>query len=56
MRDAHQFLTAPVLGLAQELTLTPVGEASEVVTGRRPVIDCLWSPVAKAAREAGRER
>jgi hemolysin D len=28
----------------------------EVVTGRRRVIDYLWSPVAKAAREAGREQ
>jgi hemolysin D len=28
----------------------------EVVTGRRRVIDFLWSPVAKAAREAGHER
>ena len=29
---------------------------AEVVTGRRRVIDCLWSPVAKATGEAGRER
>lgn len=28
----------------------------EVVTGRRRVIDYLWSPVAKAMSEAGRER
>ena len=28
----------------------------EVITGRRRVIDYLWSPVAKAAGEAGRER
>ncbi len=28
----------------------------EVVTGRRRVIDYLWSPVAKAVSEAGRER
>jgi hemolysin D len=28
----------------------------EVITGRRRVIDYLWSPVAKATREAGRER
>jgi hemolysin D len=29
---------------------------AEVVTGRRRVIDYLWSPVAKAVNEAGRER
>ena len=29
---------------------------AEVVTGRRRVIDYLWSPVAKAVGEAGRER
>jgi len=29
---------------------------AEVVTGRRKVIDYLWSPVAKAVGEAGRER
>ena len=28
----------------------------EVVTGRRRVIDYLWSPIAKATQEAGRER
>ncbi len=28
----------------------------EIVTGKRRVIDYLWSPVAKAMREAGRER
>lgn len=28
----------------------------EVVTGRRRVIDDLWSPIAKATQEAGRER
>jgi hemolysin D len=28
---------------------------AEVVTGKRRVIDYLWSPVAKAAGEAGRE-
>ena len=28
----------------------------EVVTGKRRVIEYLWSPVAKAMREAGRER
>jgi len=28
----------------------------EIVTGRRRVIDFLWSPVAKAVGEAGRER
>jgi hypothetical protein len=30
--------------------------AVEVVTGRRRVIDYLWSPVAKAVGDAGRER
>lgn len=29
---------------------------AEVVTGRRRVIDYLWSPIAKATAEAGRER
>ena len=29
---------------------------AEIVTGRRRVISYLWSPVAKAVREAGRER
>ncbi|OYX65786.1 MAG: hypothetical protein B7Y88_07185 [Sphingomonadales bacterium 32-64-17] len=29
---------------------------AEIVTGRRRVIDFLWSPVAKAVAEAGRER
>ncbi len=28
----------------------------EAITGGRRVIDYLWSPVAKAARDAGRER
>lgn len=28
----------------------------DVVTGRRRVIDYLWSPIAKATQEAGRER
>jgi len=28
----------------------------EIVTGQRRVIDFLWSPVAKAVGEAGRER
>ena len=30
--------------------------SAEVVTGRRRVIDYLWSPIAKAVNEAGRER
>lgn len=39
------------------VTLTPgMQVTAEVVTGRRRVIDYLWSPVAKAAAEAGRER
>ncbi|HZL01049.1 MAG TPA: hypothetical protein VFC47_14250 [Caulobacteraceae bacterium] len=28
----------------------------EVITGSRRVIDYLWSPLARATREAGRER
>jgi hemolysin D len=28
----------------------------EIVTGKRRVIDFVWSPVAKTMREAGRER
>jgi hypothetical protein len=28
----------------------------EIVTGKRRVIDFLWSPVAKTVSEAGRER
>jgi hemolysin D len=28
----------------------------EIVTGKRRVIEYLWSPVARAVREAGREK
>ncbi len=38
-------------------TLTAgMSATAEVVTGRRRVMDYLWSPVAKAVNEAGRER
>jgi hemolysin D len=30
--------------------------SAEIVTGKRRVISYLWSPVAKAINEAGRER
>ena len=37
--------------------LTPgMSTVAEIVTGQRRVIDYLWSPVAKATSEAGRER
>jgi hemolysin D len=37
--------------------LTPgMSTVVEIVTGERPVIDYLWSPVARAMSEAGRER
>lgn len=42
---------------ARRLRLSPgMAATAEIVTGRRRVIEYLWSPVAKAAREAGRER
>ena len=38
-------------------TLSPGMTATiEIVTGHRRVIEYLWSPVARAVREAGRER
>ncbi len=41
----------------RQASLSPGMSAQvEVVTGRRRVIDYLWSPVAKAVSEAGRER
>lgn len=33
-----------------------MGVSAEIVTGKRTVISYLWSPVAKAVNEAGRER
>lgn len=52
-------LTKTQLGLAagENAVLSPGMSATvEVVTGRRRVIDFLWSPVAKALGTAGRER
>jgi hemolysin D len=37
--------------------LTPgMSTVAEIVTGERRVVDYLWSPVARATSEAGRER
>lgn len=41
----------------KQITLTSgMSVVAEIVTGKRTVIGYLWSPVAKAVREAGRER
>ena len=40
----------------QALLSAGMSASVEIVTGRRRVIDFLWSPVAKAVGEAGRER
>lgn len=52
-------LTRTTLGLSagEGAALSPGMSATvEIVTGRRRVIDFLWSPVAKAVGTAGRER
>ncbi len=44
-------------GAGQRLTLTPGMAASvEVAKGDRRIIDFVFSPIAKATSEAGRER
>ena len=35
--------------------LIGMGVSAEIITGKRRVIGYLWSPVAKAIKEAGRE-
>jgi hemolysin D len=51
-------ITQPVLKVdGRPATLSPgMSVTLEVVTGKRRVIDYLWSPVAKAVTEAGREK
>lgn len=42
---------------SRSIRLSPgMSSTVEIVTGRRRVIQYLWSPVARATREAGRER
>lgn len=44
-------------GRAREIRIGPgMAATAEIVTGRRRVIEFLWSPVARAVSEAGRER
>jgi len=51
-------LTRKTLDVAGKPAVLSPGMAAvvEVVTGKRRVIDYLWSPVSRATREAGRER
>lgn len=44
-------------GKARALRLSPgMSAIGEIITGHRRVIEYLWSPIAKATSEAGRER
>ncbi len=64
--DQHRGLVFPIRLKLSQSTISVDGKAEpltagmsvtvEVVTGRRRVIDYLWSPIAKATQEAGRER
>lgn len=48
---------APPRVNGREMRLSPgMAAVAEIVTGQRRVIEYLWSPIAKAASEAGRER
>ena len=51
-------LTKKTLNVDGRLAILSPGMSAtaEVVTGKRRVVDYLWSPVAKAVGEAGRER
>jgi len=51
-------ITQPNLTVNGHPALLSAGMSAslEVVTGKRQVIEYLWSPVAKAVKEAGRER
>lgn len=64
--DEHRGLVFPIRVKITQPTLKVDGRKAvlspgmavtlEVVTGKRRVIDYLWSPVAKAMNESGRER
>lgn len=64
--DEHRGLVFPVRVRLLDRTLSVEGRAAaispgmsataEIVTGRRRVIDFLWSPLQRTVREAGRER